>query len=60
MDPLEVEEASPEAQLSSEALVERHRALPRVDYAEMRQEADEFFGTENRVDQHDPWKRVRS
>lgn len=30
--------------LSAEELVERHRKLPRVDYAQMRAEADEYFG----------------
>jgi prevent-host-death family protein len=39
--------------LSAEELVERHRHLPRVDYAGMRQEADEFFGTEDRVGDDD-------
>jgi prevent-host-death family protein len=45
--------------LSSEELVARHRRLPRVDHARMRQEADEFFGTEERVGDDDPWKRSR-
>jgi hypothetical protein len=31
--------------------------LPRVDYASMRREADEFFGTEDRVGDDDPWAR---
>lgn len=31
-------------------LVARHRALPHVDHGKMRYEADEFFGTEDRVD----------
>jgi prevent-host-death family protein len=44
--------------LSAEELVERHRKLPKVDYARMRQEADEFFGTEDRVDDDDPWSRA--
>jgi hypothetical protein len=35
---------------TSEELVERHQWLPRVDYELMRQEADEFFGTEDRVE----------
>ena len=43
--------------LGAEELVERHRKLPRVGYARMRQEADEFFGTEDRVGD-DPWERV--
>ncbi|MFB7877055.1 type II toxin-antitoxin system Phd/YefM family antitoxin [Nocardia sp. NPDC056064] len=36
-------------------LVERHRKLPAVDYAAMRREADEFFGTEDRIGDDDPW-----
>lgn len=34
---------------SAEELVERHRRLPRVDHARLRREADELFGTEDRV-----------
>ena len=44
--------------LSAEELVERHRKLPRVDYARMRHEADELLG-EDRVGDDDPWSRVR-
>jgi prevent-host-death family protein len=44
--------------LSAEELVARHRRLPHVDHARMRQEADEFFGTEDRIgDDEDPWQR---
>lgn len=43
--------------LTAEELVARHRRLPKVDYAEMRREADEFFGTEDRVGDDDPWER---
>lgn len=45
--------------LTAEELVERHRRLPRVDYALMQQEAEEFFGSAERVgdDQDDPWDR---
>ena len=41
-------------ELSAQELVERHRRLSRVDHAEMRDEADEFFGDEDRVggDEH--------
>ncbi|MFC4113184.1 type II toxin-antitoxin system Phd/YefM family antitoxin [Nonomuraea zeae] len=42
--------------LSAEELVARHRRLPVVDYAEMRREADEFFGSEDRIGD-DPWER---
>lgn len=44
--------------LTAEELTARHRRLPRVDYARMRAEADEFFGTEDRVED-DPWERGR-
>jgi prevent-host-death family protein len=39
--------------LTADELVERHRRLPRVGRARMRNEADEFFGTEDRVDDTD-------
>jgi len=39
--------------LSADELVERHRRLPRVDHGRMRGEADEFFGTDDRVDDGD-------
>ncbi|WP_377270989.1 type II toxin-antitoxin system Phd/YefM family antitoxin [Peterkaempfera sp. SMS 1(5)a] len=41
--------------LSAQELVERHRRLPQVDYALMRQEAEEFFAS----DEYDPWERSR-
>lgn len=41
--------------LTAEELIERHRRLPRVDYAQMRKEADEFFGTEDRIGDDDAW-----
>jgi antitoxin (DNA-binding transcriptional repressor) of toxin-antitoxin stability system len=43
--------------LTSEELVARHRNLPRVDYGQMRQEAEEFFGSEGRLTDEDPWER---
>ena len=43
--------------LTAVELVDRHRKLPRLDHAEMRREADEFFGGEDRVDDADPWVR---
>jgi len=43
--------------LSAEELVARHRRLPRVDHARMRGEADEFFGTDDRIGDDDPWQR---
>jgi prevent-host-death family protein len=39
--------------LTADEFVERHRKLPRVDHARMRDEADELFGTEDRVDDTD-------
>ena len=38
----------------------RHRRLPRVDHARMHTEADEFFGTQDRVGEDDPWERNRA
>lgn len=46
--------------LTAEELVERHRALPKVDADLMRQDADEFFGTEDRVGDEDAWHRAQS
>jgi len=43
--------------LRAEELVERHRKLPRVDYAQMRAEADEYFGGKDRVGDVDPLER---
>ncbi|MEU7986629.1 type II toxin-antitoxin system prevent-host-death family antitoxin [Streptosporangium canum] len=58
---IEVAELRPLARrrrLTAEELVTRHRRLPRVDYERMRQEADEFFGAEDRVgDDNAPWER---
>ena len=42
---------------TTEELLARHRRLPRVDAAAMRKEADEFFGSEDRVGGDDPWER---
>ncbi|WP_280444659.1 type II toxin-antitoxin system Phd/YefM family antitoxin [Nocardia brasiliensis] len=41
--------------LTAEELVEKHRKLPRLNYAEIRKEADEFFGTEDRIGDDDTW-----
>jgi prevent-host-death family protein len=49
---MEVAELRPLARrrrMGAEELVARHRRLPRVDYAQMRREADGFFGGEDRV-----------
>lgn len=59
---IEVAELRPLARkrrLSAEELVARHRRLPRMDAASMRREADEFFGTEDRVGDDDPRERPR-
>ncbi len=45
--------------LTAEELVQRHRNLPRVDHARMRAEADEFFGSDEIVEDDDPWERSR-
>ncbi|MEU0502811.1 type II toxin-antitoxin system prevent-host-death family antitoxin [Nocardia sp. NPDC005998] len=42
--------------LTAEELVARHRKLPRVDHARMRREADDFFGTEDRIGDDDTWE----
>lgn len=58
---IEVAELRPLARrrrASAEELVARHRMLPRVDYAQMRAEADEFFGADELIDD-DPWERKR-
>ncbi|MGK8510654.1 type II toxin-antitoxin system Phd/YefM family antitoxin [Nocardia asiatica] len=55
---VEVAEVRPvdrKRRLTTEELVERHRKLPRVDFARMRQEADELFGTEDRIGDDDAW-----
>ncbi|WP_371497237.1 type II toxin-antitoxin system Phd/YefM family antitoxin [Kitasatospora sp. NBC_00374] len=44
--------------LSAEELVARHSRLPRVDYRQMREEADEFFGADT-VGDDDPFERSR-
>ncbi|MGC4943183.1 type II toxin-antitoxin system Phd/YefM family antitoxin [Kribbella sp. DT2] len=46
-------------QPTTEELMSQARLLPRIDAAAMRQEADEFFGTEDRLgDDDDPFERV--
>jgi prevent-host-death family protein len=44
--------------LSAEELTARHRRLPQVDSTRMRDEADQFFGSEGRLED-DPWERRR-
>ncbi|ONI81808.1 PhdYeFM domain-containing protein [Saccharothrix sp. ALI-22-I] len=55
----EVRPLSRRRRLTADELVEIHKRLPRVDAAEMRREADEFFGTEDRIGDDDPWERRR-
>ncbi|WP_233438565.1 PhdYeFM domain-containing protein [Actinokineospora spheciospongiae] len=43
--------------MTAEELMRRHRRLPSIGSASLRQEADEFFGSEERVSDSDPWKR---
>ncbi|HEY1094231.1 MAG TPA: type II toxin-antitoxin system prevent-host-death family antitoxin [Glycomyces sp.] len=52
----EVRPVSRRRRLTTAELIERHKRLPKIDYAEMRAEADEFFG-ENRLGDSDPWER---
>ncbi|WP_245976152.1 PhdYeFM domain-containing protein [Amycolatopsis palatopharyngis] len=55
----ELRHVSRRRRLTAEELVQRHRGLPRVEMLQMRHEADEFFGTEDRVDADDVWVRGR-
>ncbi|GAA1694916.1 hypothetical protein GCM10009745_45740 [Kribbella yunnanensis] len=46
-------------QPTTEELLAQARLLPRIDAAAMRREADEFFGSEDRLgDDDDPFERV--
>ncbi|WP_116201155.1 type II toxin-antitoxin system Phd/YefM family antitoxin [Amycolatopsis circi] len=45
--------------LTAEELVERHRKLPTVEAVQLRREADEFFGAEDRVGADDAWEQSR-
>ncbi|MFH0244248.1 type II toxin-antitoxin system prevent-host-death family antitoxin [Streptomyces sp. HK10] len=59
---IEIAELRPLARrrkMTAEELVAKHRKLPRIDYAAMRREAGEFFGSEDRVGDDDPWERRR-
>ncbi|WBQ07654.1 type II toxin-antitoxin system Phd/YefM family antitoxin [Kribbella sp. CA-293567] len=48
---------------TAEELIAQHRRLPRVDAAQLRRDADEFFGGEDRIGDDstgsDPWERDR-
>jgi prevent-host-death family protein len=54
----ELRPVSRKRRLSTKELMEQARKLPRVDYEEMRREADELFG-EDRIGDDDPWTRPR-
>ena len=54
----ELRPVSRRRRLTAEELVERHRRLPKVDYDRMRQDADEFFGSADRVGDEDAWDRA--
>lgn len=45
--------------LTAAELVQRHRNLPAIDYAEMRREADEIVGNEDRIGDDEIWDRRR-
>jgi prevent-host-death family protein len=53
---VEIAELRPVARrrrLTADELVAHHRTLPRIDHHSMRAEADEFFGSEDRIDDTD-------
>ncbi len=49
----ELRPLSRKRRLTTRELAERHATLPKVSYEDMRREADEFFGTQDRIDDHD-------
>jgi len=49
VDVAELRPVSKRRRLSARELIERHRRLIAVDYEQMRAEADEFFGGEDRI-----------
>ncbi|MEV7925095.1 MULTISPECIES: type II toxin-antitoxin system Phd/YefM family antitoxin [unclassified Kitasatospora] len=57
----ELRPVSGRRRLTAEELVARHVKLPRVDYQQMRKEAEEYFGPEELVgdDGDDPFERRR-
>jgi prevent-host-death family protein len=55
----ELRPLSPRRQPTTEELLAEARRLPRIDAAAMRREADEFFGSEDRIgDDDDPFERT--
>ncbi|WP_033262964.1 type II toxin-antitoxin system Phd/YefM family antitoxin [Amycolatopsis vancoresmycina] len=53
----ELRPVSRRKQFTAAELVERHKRLPRVDAAELRREAGEFFGDDRLGDDDNPWER---
>ncbi|QQQ76802.1 PhdYeFM domain-containing protein [Saccharothrix sp. 6-C] len=45
--------------LTTDEVIELVKDLPEIDYAQMRAEADEFFGNEDRIGDDDPSERRR-
>jgi len=45
--------------LTTDEVIELLKDQPEMDYAQMRAEADEFFGNEDRIGDDDPWERGR-
>ncbi|MFJ9781949.1 type II toxin-antitoxin system Phd/YefM family antitoxin [Amycolatopsis sp. NPDC101161] len=55
----ELRPVSRRKRFSAAELVARHKRLPRVDAAELRRDADEFFGDDRLSDDDNPWERKR-
>ncbi len=55
----ELRPVSRRKRFSAAELVARHKRLPRGDAAELRREADEFFGDDRLGDDDNPWERKR-
>lgn len=54
----EIRPVTPKRRVNTDELAAELRKLPKVDHAQMRSEADEFFGAD-RVGDHDPWEHSR-
>jgi prevent-host-death family protein len=59
VDVAELRPVSKRRRLSARELIERHRRLIAVDYEQMRAEADEFFGGEDRIGDDEVERRQR-
>lgn len=55
----ELRPSTPRQPLNTDEVIAMVKDLPPVDYAQMRAEADEFFGNEDRLRDDDPWDRSR-